>query len=105
MRLAYAALAVVLSGCATSPTPVSSPVWMRTNGRPVAGDAGFTQQFQIHRTICLGTREKADAAFLDCMAQKDYMLVSAADKIPISQEQFATLTAEQRSGAIPLPRQ
>jgi hypothetical protein len=105
MRLAYAALAVVLAGCATNPTPVSSPVWMRTDGRPVASDAGLTQQFQIHRTICLGTREKADAAFLGCMAQKGDMLVGATDKIPISLEQFATLTAEQRSGGIPLPRQ
>ena len=41
---------------------------------------------------------------LGCMAQKGYMLVTA-DKTPISQEQFAKLDAEQRSGAIPLPRQ
>ena len=82
---------------------------MRTDGRPVAGDVALTRQFQVHRTICLGDGEKvrsnaADAAFLGCMAQKGYMLVTA-DKTPISQEQFAKLDAEQRSGAIPLPRQ
>jgi len=107
MRFAYAALGVMLAGCATTPAP--SAVWMRTDGRPVAGDAGLTQQFQIHRTICLGDGEKArsnaaDAAFLGCMAQKGYMLVTAG-KTPISQEQYAKLDAEQRSGAIPAQRQ
>jgi hypothetical protein len=107
MRFAYTALAVVLAGCATAPTP--SAVWMRTDGRPVAGDPGLTQQFQVHRAVCLGDGEKArsnatDAAFLGCMAQKGYMLVTAG-KTPISQEQFAKLDAEQRSGAIPPPRQ
>jgi hypothetical protein len=107
MRFAYAALAVMLAGCATAPTP--SAVWMRTDGRPVAGDVALTQQFQIHRTICRGDGENgrsnaADSAFLGCMAQKGYMLVTAG-KTPISQEQFAKLDAEQRSGAIPPPRQ
>jgi hypothetical protein len=76
----------------------------------VAGDVALTQQFQLQRTICLADGEKArssapDAAFLGCMAQKGYMLVLPGNKTPISQEQFATLTAEQRSGAIPLARQ
>src|SRR5580704_4683846 len=97
MRPAYTALAVMLAGCATTTKP--SAVWTRTDGRPVAGDAVLTQQFQIQRTICLGDGDKAranatDAAFLGCMAQKGYMLVTA-DKTPISQEQFAKLDAEQ----------
>src|SRR5580700_3312522 len=105
MRPAYTALAVVLAGCATTATTKPSAVWMRTDGRPVVGDAVLTQQFQNQRTICLGDGDKAranatDAAFLGCMAQKGYMLVTA-DKTPISQEQFAKLDAEQRSGALP----
>jgi hypothetical protein len=107
MRSAYTALAIMLAGCATAPAP--SAVWMRTDGRPVAGDVGLTQQFQTHRAVCLGNGEKAgangaDSAFLGCMAQKGYMLVTT-DKTPISQEQFAKLDAEQRSGAIPPARQ
>jgi hypothetical protein len=100
MRFAYTALAVMLAGCATNPSPASSPVWMRTDGRPVASDAGLAQQFQIQRTICLGGQERAsDAAFLGCMAQKGYVLAKA-DRIPISQEQFAALPAAQRSGML-----
>jgi len=108
MRFAYTALAVMLAGCATTTTP--APVWVRTDGRPVADDVGHAQQFQLQRTVCLGDGEKArsnaaDAAYLGCMAQKGYMLVLPGNKTPISQEQFATLTAEQKSGAIPLARQ
>ncbi len=106
MRFAYTALAVMLAGCATTSTSssVSSPVWTQ-NGRPVASDVGLTEQFQTQRTTCLGNGEKAgsgtaDATFLSCMAQKGYMLILPGNKTPISQQQFATLTEEQRSEAI-----
>ena len=70
-------------------------------GRPALTDPVLSQQFQIDKTVCLGDREKADlsgvtmtngglvaaqnrsnaadAVLAGCMAQRGYVLVTAAD--------------------------
>lgn len=126
MRVMFVVLAAAtLAACATRPPPA----FVRTDGRPMAGDAVLTQQFQVDKTVCLGNREKADlsgvtvtngglagvaasvqrsnaadAVFTGCMAEKGYMLTTADKADEVAAQNAAIAAQAQRQAVAEAPR-
>jgi hypothetical protein len=126
MRIALVLLAVItLVACATAPPPV----FVRTDGRSTQSDPVLAQQFQIDKTVCLGSREKADlsgvtvssgtfagaiaaanrsqaadAVFVGCMAEKGYMLTTADKAEDLTIQNAAIAAQGQRQTVAQAPR-
>ncbi len=126
MRTAFLLVAaVVLASCATAPPPV----FVRTDGRSINPDPVLSQQFQLDKTVCLGSREKADlsgvtvsggglagaiaaqnrsqaadAVFVGCMAEKGYMLTTADKAEALTTENAAVAAQSQGQTIAQAPR-